>query len=79
MAIEPRRRCSPRPNPFDPAWRPLWYWDASLYGGHYYLYWGPVPALLLAGWKTLFRVHARVGDQFVVFALASLQALAGSC
>ena len=27
--------------------------------------------------KTLFRVHARVGDQYVVFALASLQALAG--
>ena len=21
--------------------RPLWYWDASLYKGHYYLYWGP--------------------------------------
>ena len=36
-----------------------------------------MPALLLAGFKTLFRVHARVGDQYVVFVLASLQALAG--
>ena len=27
--------------------------------------------------KTLCRVHARIGDQYVVFALASLQALAG--
>jgi hypothetical protein len=77
LAVEPRRALLAKANPFDPVWRPLWYWDASLYNGHYYLYWGPVPALLLAGFKTLFRVHARVGDQVVVFALASLQALAG--
>ena len=77
FAIEPAAALLAKANPFDPAWKPLWYWDASLYNGHYYLYWGPVPALLLAGFKTLCRVHARVGDQYVVFALASLQALAG--
>jgi len=77
FAVEPPAALVARANPFDPALKPLWYWDASLYRGHYYLYWGPVPALLLAGWKTLFRVHAPVGDQYVVFALASLQALAG--
>ena len=77
LAVEPRPALLAKANPFDPAWKDLWYWDASLHGGHYYLYWGPVPALLLAGWKTLFRVHARLGDQYVVFALASLQALAG--
>ena len=77
LAIEPPAALLAKANPFDPAWKPLWYWDASLYNGHYYLYWGPVPALLLAGWKTLLRVHARVGDQYVVFVLASLQALAG--
>jgi hypothetical protein len=77
FAIEPPAALLAKANPFDPAWKPLWYWDASLYKGHYYLYWGPVPALLLAGWKTLFRVHVRLGDQYVVFALASLQALAG--
>src|SRR5262245_44148663 len=77
LAIEPARALLAKRDPFDPAWKPLWYWDASLYGGHYYLYWGPVPALLLAGWKTLFRVRAQIGDQYVVFALASLQALAG--
>src|SRR5262245_28240156 len=77
LAIEPARALLAKANPFDPAWKPLWYWDASLYGGHYYLYWGPVPALLLAAWKTLFGVHARLGDQYVVFALASLQALSG--
>jgi len=77
FAIEPAAALLAKANPFDARWKPLWYWDASLYNGHYYLYWGPVPALLLAGVKTLFRVHARVGDQFVVFALASVQALAG--
>jgi hypothetical protein len=77
MATEPPPALLAKANPFDPAWKPLWYWDASLYGGHYYLYWGPVPALLLAGWKTLFRVRTQIGDQYVVFALASLQALAG--
>jgi len=77
FAIEPLAALVAKANPFDPAWKPLWYWDASLYNGHYYLYWGAVPSLLLAGFKTLCRVHARVGDQYVVFALASLQALAG--
>ena len=77
FAIEPAAALLAKANPFDPAWKPLWYWDASLYNGHYYLYWGPVPALLLAGFKTLFRVRAHVGDQYVVFVLASLQALAG--
>ena len=77
FAIEPAAALLAKANPFDPAWKPLWYWDASLYNGHYYLYWGPVPALLLAGFKTLCRVHTRVGDQYVVFALTSLQALAG--
>ena len=77
FAIEPAAALLAKANPFDPAWKSLWYWDASLYNGHYYLYWGPVPALLLAGFKTVFRVEAHVGDQYVVFALASLQALAG--
>jgi hypothetical protein len=77
FAIEPAAALLAKGNPFDPAWRSLWYWDASLYNGHYYLYWGPVPALLLAGFKTVFRVRAHIGDQDVVFVLASLQALAG--
>jgi hypothetical protein len=77
FAVEPSASLVAKANPFDPRWKPLWYWDASLYHGHYYLYWGPVPALLLAAWKTLFRVRAQIGDQYVVFALASVQALAG--
>jgi hypothetical protein len=40
-------------------------WDASLYKGKYYLYWGPVPALLAAAAKL---VHpAVVEDQYLLF------------
>jgi hypothetical protein len=34
-------------DPLHPSNRLLWLWDASLYKGRYYFYWGPVPALLL--------------------------------
>ena len=35
-------------NPYDPASNaPYAFHDASLYHGKYYLYWGPVPAVLL--------------------------------
>jgi len=43
-------------------------WDISLYNGHYYLYWGPAPALLLAPLPVSILTH--IGDQhlFLVFA-----------
>ncbi len=40
--------------------------DASLYHGKYYLYWGPVPGLVLAAAKTIYP-HV-LGDQYLVFA-----------
>ena len=42
------------PNPYDWEKRELiggYIWDTSLYNGKYYLYWGPVPALLAAAVK----------------------------
>jgi hypothetical protein len=78
MAVEPPAALVAKPDPFDRSNEQLWYWDASLYSGHYYLYWGPVPALLLAAFKTLARVIGQLGDQYVVFALASLQLVAGA-
>lgn len=78
LSVEPSAALVAQPHPFDPANRDLWYWDASLYHGHYYLYWGPVPALLLAVVKTLLRVSAPVGDEPVVFGLATLQLVAGT-
>ncbi len=78
LSVEPPAALLARPNPLDGSNLGLWYWDASLYHGHYYLYWGPVPALLLAVVKTLFRISAVVGDEPVVFALATLQLVAGT-
>lgn len=40
-------------------------WDLSLYKGNYYLYWGPVPALLMEPIK--FFYAAEFGDQDVTF------------
>lgn len=36
-------------DPYDPTQRDMPYrWDASYYNGEYYLYWGPVPAMIFA-------------------------------
>ena len=39
-------------------------WDATLYKGKYYLYWGPAPALLLAMVKPFYKPD--VGDRLLV-------------
>src|SRR5215208_139315 len=43
--------------------------DFSLYGGHFYLYWGPVPALILAAIQ-LFSPQQPIGDFFLAFVFA---------
>ncbi|HET6250021.1 MAG TPA: hypothetical protein VFE47_20185 [Tepidisphaeraceae bacterium] len=46
--------------------------DASLYRRHYYLYWGPFPALLLAIVRLFpFSSGTQIGDQYLVFAFAA--------
>jgi hypothetical protein len=78
LGIEPDPALLAQPNPFDWNNRPLWYWDVSLYHRHYYLYWGPLPALLLAVVKTVFRISNVVMDDEVVFWLTTLQLVAGT-
>jgi hypothetical protein len=54
-------------NPYDPEARgdiPV-LWDASLYNGKYYLYFGPVPGLILAAAKVIFP--RQIADQYLVF------------
>lgn len=41
--------------------------DLSLYDGKFYMYWGPVPALLLAALQPFSR-QAQIGDFFLAFA-----------
>ena len=51
-------------------------WDATLYKGKYYLYWGPVPALLLAIAKS---VHpAEIGDEQLVFVMVAATLVVGA-
>lgn len=76
LAIEPPTQLLAQTNPFDPAHSRLWLPDASLFGGHYYFYWGPLPALLLALIKSVFRIAHPVGDQYLVFGFFSLAAVA---
>jgi hypothetical protein len=54
----------------------LWLWDASLYKGHYYMYWGPVPGLLILALKLLTGTHERISDQWptALFTLGRLYA-----
>lgn len=55
------------PNPYDPQTRASvqYIWDASLYHGRFYLYWGPVPSLLIAPVRAL--LDRPVGDDALVF------------
>lgn len=43
--------------------------DGSLYNGKFYLYWGPVPALILTAVKFIYP--GEIGDQYLVFAFVS--------
>src|SRR6185369_421754 len=58
-------------DPYEPADRenvPV-LWDATLFEGKYYLYWGPVPALMLAGVKLFYT--REIGDNLLTFAFLS--------
>jgi hypothetical protein len=67
------------PDPYDPDARktiqglgiedPNTIWDMSLYGGKIYLYWGPVPALILASIKLFYKKE--IGDQQLTFIFIS--------
>jgi hypothetical protein len=78
LAVEPSPALLRQADPLDPKHLGLWLYDASLYRGHLYLYWGPVPALLLAAAKAALRFGGEVGDQVLVFAFATLQLLFGN-
>src|SRR5262245_92558 len=49
----------------------LWIWDASLYRGRFYMYWGPVPGVLLALAKIVLRIHRPIGDEVLTFCFAA--------
>lgn len=74
----PDPRLLAQANPYDARFRSLWLVDTSLYHGKYYLYWGPVPAVLQALAKSLFRIDRLIGDQYLTFFFVSGSALLGA-
>jgi len=67
LPVEPANKLLALSNPYDPAQHirveaPL---DLSLYKGKFYLYWGPVPALILAVLKLL--IPKDLPDSYLVF------------
>lgn len=70
-----------RANPYsyesDKDWD-AWMWDMSLYKGRYYIYWGPVPALMLWGIKAALGYSATVHDQWLVLFFSLTRLYAGS-
>jgi hypothetical protein len=42
-----------------------WVLDATYYKGKYYIYWGPVPALMQAAAKSLLGIRRVIGDQYL--------------
>jgi hypothetical protein len=71
LGVPPARELLLAPDPFDPRLKPFWYWDAALYQGRYYSYWGPVPALFLAGFAALTGAHG-VPDRIPALAFSLL-------
>lgn len=65
-------------DPLNPANMRFWRWDHSYYNGHLYLYWGFVPAALLAAAKILLRIRTVVGDGVPVFFYAMGRAIVGT-
>ena len=64
LLLQPRPELLQAPNPFDRSMLNYWYWDASLYKGHFYFYWAPLPAVVLAGLKAALSWTFVVGDQY---------------
>ena len=62
-------------DPLDPKNMHFWRWDYSYYQGHIYIYWGLLPAAILAAVKALFHVQHGVGDDSLVFAFLLVQAM----
>ncbi|UCF61237.1 MAG: hypothetical protein JSV37_00755 [Anaerolineaceae bacterium] len=67
LRIDPDTRLLELPDPYDYEARkhiPI-PWDVVLYEGKFYLYWGPVPGLILAGLR--FVIPHEIGDEYLVF------------
>jgi len=74
LSLEPDAALLRLPDPYDPtANLPYRLWDASLYAGKYYLYYGPTPALvLMVPWRLLTGHGMAQRTAVAVFAVLAL-------
>ncbi len=77
LPVEPSAELLANPKPLE-AHAPPGLYDASLYKGRFYIYWGPVPALLLAAFKLATRIKSHVGDELLVVAFTVARLFAGA-
>jgi hypothetical protein len=77
LLVTPAPPLADAADPFHPELRPLWYWDAALYQGRYYVYWGPAPALFLAAFKALAGA-GEIPDRHPMLCFSLLLTLAAS-
>jgi hypothetical protein len=77
LSVEPAPELLRLPDPYNPDQNGPWrLWDASLYHGKYYLYFGPTPALLMLPWRVLTGHPLPQRLAVAAFAAAGLVALA---
>jgi hypothetical protein len=65
LALDPAPELVRATNPYDPVNMKYWALDASYFKGKYYMYWGPVPALVQAAAKLVFGIRRPLGDQYL--------------
>ena len=78
LSVPPNPALLAQPDPYHPSLRPLWHWDTTLHEGQLYLYWGPVPALLLAPFRTLFGMEQPFYDSWLVLLFLQVRLWAGA-
>ncbi|HEY2734115.1 MAG TPA: hypothetical protein VGI70_09020, partial [Polyangiales bacterium] len=78
VPIKPRHALLRQVDPYSSKHEHLWLWDASLYAGHYYMYFGPTPALCLWAFKAITGYDARVFDQWLVLVFMLGRMFAGA-
>jgi len=78
LPVTPAPQLLAAANPYDRANSGYWIVDAIWHDGKWYLYWGPLPALLQALGKSLLGVYEIVGDQYLLIVFSLLSTVFGA-
>ncbi|HEX4353555.1 MAG TPA: hypothetical protein VHZ95_11580 [Polyangiales bacterium] len=78
IPTKPRRALLRQVDPYSSTHEHMWLWDASLYRGRYYMYFGPTPALCLWAFKAISGTDQRVFDQWLVLVFMLGRLFAGA-